>query len=541
MSSTDRGHTATTPNPPENLLTASLSSISSLVFLQLSSRAFTFILNQALVRLATPQTFGTATVQFELLLSTTLFLSREGVRTALLRQRKGVSPNLVHNISLLPAYVAVPIPAALAVLYAATSSAAVRAQPHFHPSVSIYALAAAIELAAEPLYIRAQNELRVDVRVRAEGAAVFFKTLVTFCGLAFASAEWALMAFALGQAAYALATFAVFWRFGGRSTRYVLRKVTVEDHGHKTDQYFDPELLRLSGAMTAQSVVKHFLTEGDKFLISRLSPLADQGGYAVASNYGSLVARIVFQPIEESSRIFFSKSLSIPSSSGEKEKDALKTAVELLSTILLLFTYFLLLLVTFGPPYLSLATALVLPPRYLQTSAPNILRAYPFYLPVMACNGVLEAFFASVCTPADLQAQSRMMAAASVSLVLTAIGGSGVLGMGDTALVWANTVSMAVRALYAWRFVRGYCAARGQPNLIGWSALLPQRGVLVAFAAAAVCTRLTAAAYAGVRLSVLAQKGHIAVGGVWLIICLLSCYAFERHRFAGTAAILRRR
>ena len=55
----------------------------------------------------------------------------------------------------------------------------------------------------------------------------------------------------------------------------------------KKDAFFDTELLHLSGAMTAQSVVKHFLTEGDKLLISRLSPLADQGGYAVASNYGA--------------------------------------------------------------------------------------------------------------------------------------------------------------------------------------------------------------------------------------------------------------
>ena len=39
--------------------------------------------------------------------------------------------------------------------------------------------------------------------------------------------------------------------------------------------------------MTGQSVVKHFLTEGDKFLVSRLSPLEDQGGYAIASNYGA--------------------------------------------------------------------------------------------------------------------------------------------------------------------------------------------------------------------------------------------------------------
>ncbi|KAH8992537.1 hypothetical protein EDB86DRAFT_3079139 [Lactarius hatsudake] len=127
----------------------------------LFSRIFTFVINQALVRLATPQTFGTATVQFELLLSTTLFLSREGVRTALLCLRKTVPPDLVRN-TLLPAYVGAPIAVALAVL------------------VSIYAFAAALKLAAEPLYIRAQNELRVDVRVRAEGAAVFSKTLATF-------------------------------------------------------------------------------------------------------------------------------------------------------------------------------------------------------------------------------------------------------------------------------------------------------------------------------------------------------------------------
>lgn len=38
--------------------------------------------------------------------------------------------------------------------------------------------------------------------------------------------------------------------------------------------------------MTSQSLVKHFLTEGDKFLVSYWSPLEDQGGYAIAVNYG---------------------------------------------------------------------------------------------------------------------------------------------------------------------------------------------------------------------------------------------------------------
>ncbi|KAH9022329.1 Rft-1-domain-containing protein [Lactarius pseudohatsudake] len=569
-------HVASTP-PNSGLLAASLASVSSLVFLQLFSRIFTFVLNQALVRLATPQTFGTATVQFELLLSTTLFLSREGVRTALLRQRKSVPPDLTRNIALLPAYVGTPIAVTLAVLYSATSASAVRAQQHFHLSVSIYAFAAALELAAEPLYIRAQNELRVDVRVRAEGAAVFLKTLATFLGLAFAPPAWALVAFAAGQAAYAIATFAVFWNFCGWSTRYVLRRVTLGDRGRKKDAYFDQELLHLSGAMTAQSVVKHFLTEGDKLLISRLSPLADQGGYAIASNYGSLVARVVFQPIEETSRIFFSKSLSSSpsSSSSENDQEALETAVELLSTLLLLFTHFLLLLVVFGPPYLPLATALVLPPRYQQTSAPQILRAFRFYLPAMAYNGVLEAFLASVCTPADLRAQSRMMAAASAALIATALAGARVFGAGDVALVWANTASMAVRALYAWRFARKFCKARTvhhrqreTERALGLAALRPPLGVLVAFAAAAVCTRWSAAAHADVRLSLLAQRWHVALGGACLGVCLVvwcvpfplpivlapcerdrllttmltlvSSYVLERRRFLRTIGVLRR-
>lgn len=39
--------------------------------------------------------------------------------------------------------------------------------------------------------------------------------------------------------------------------------------------------------MTLQSVLKHFLTEGDRIIVSRVSPLKNQGGYAIATNYGT--------------------------------------------------------------------------------------------------------------------------------------------------------------------------------------------------------------------------------------------------------------
>lgn len=44
--------------------------------------------------------------------------------------------------------------------------------------------------------------------------------------------------------------------------------------------------------MTMQSLLKHLLTEGDKFVVAQISPLGDQGGYAVASNYGEPTAAL---------------------------------------------------------------------------------------------------------------------------------------------------------------------------------------------------------------------------------------------------------
>ena len=62
--------------------------------------------------------------------------------------------------------------------------------------------------------------------------------------------------------------------------------------------------------MTGQSVIKHFLTEGDKFLVSRLSPLEDQGGYAVASNYGVLNLPFPVPPSPSRRGAFLSRPFS---------------------------------------------------------------------------------------------------------------------------------------------------------------------------------------------------------------------------------------
>lgn len=184
-------------------------------------------------------------------------------------------------------------------------------------------------------------------------------------------------------------------------------------------------------SMSFQSLVKHFLTEGDKMILTWFSPLHDQGGYALAVNYGqspsllgssrlkygqindysvgSLIARIVFQPIEETLRVFFSRILNNTPKDKDPEVKMLSVtrAANALRSLLSIQVSLLLIFITFGSAYLPIFLPLLLPQQYMATSAPRILAAWVWYIPVLALNGGLEAFLSSVASPKDLNDQSR--------------------------------------------------------------------------------------------------------------------------------------
>lgn len=269
-----------------------LAGASSLVLLQVITRVVTFFLNQILVRLSTPQIFGTAAIQFELLLSTILFISREGVRLALLRSssrpekeeenasdrskavveketpksksirnRKGNQsatkeiprsqdketapevPILASNIATLPVILGIPLSVALPLVYVYTASSETSSQPYFHTSIIIYTISALVQLAAEPMYILAQQELDFNVRLRSEASGVISRAAVTVVVLILAKRlgkmeenadgegyEWGLLAFALGQLAYGVFVLATYlWTYWNRPSewRWWPRSVTV--------------------------------------------------------------------------------------------------------------------------------------------------------------------------------------------------------------------------------------------------------------------------------------------------------------------------
>ena len=71
----------------------------------------------------------------------------------------------------------------------------------------------------------------------------------------------------------------------------------------------DPEQRRVASSFVGQAMVKQVLTDCKKYVMTifNLLTLSEQGIFDVVSNLGSLAARFIFRPIEESSYFFFSQ------------------------------------------------------------------------------------------------------------------------------------------------------------------------------------------------------------------------------------------
>ncbi|GAA5864845.1 hypothetical protein JCM1840_004924 [Sporobolomyces johnsonii] len=518
-----------------------LSTTLALVALQLGSRLFSFALNQLLLRSTNPQAFGVATIQLDTLRDTVLFLLREGVRGAVVRTRSNDSTTspLKQQALLLPVLLAPAVPLVFFLFNALTRSASSSQPAHYTPTLALYTLSALLELLSEPYYLRTLQswERLTSTRVRIEGAAVVAKAFATLVALKLGGEDDALLAYGWGQVAYAMTLLVGLWGAVGR------RDVTERDTGwglHRVEgRYFDPEVTRIGWALTKQSVVKQVLTEGDKLAVARYAKGEDMGGYAVALNYGSLVARILFQPLEESSRLYFSSLSSSapsasPSSSANPTPAALLSCASHLRLLLTFYTHLTLVLLLLAPAFTTPLLHALLGSRWSATSAAAILQSYVLSLPFLAFNGLTEAFFQSVADPRSLRRGSVWMGVCTAAFAGTVWATMGRAGTGARGLVGANCVNMAMRTAFStWFMERWFERETGRIGVeeqeevrrqLRWRSWMPSVTVVVAFAAAGWACRWSEGRW---KSTMLMEGGgwrplleHLGVGATVGVGCL---------------------
>ncbi|MDI1489975.1 MAG: Oligosaccharide translocation protein rft1 [Ramalina farinacea] len=480
---------------PPSVLARSARGASFLILLQIGSRALTFIVNQVLLRYLSPDFLGAAT-QLELFSVSTLYFSRESIRVALQRQRhdapqppsqnadskKGDEIAEAGNVDRVQeainlSYLAIGLGSVLTFvfqwLYKRNADPAVLSIPYIQGSLQLYALATIIELFHEPLFALAQQQMLYGTRASAEMQATFLRCIVTCSTAIYAShsdLNVGVLPFAIGQLSYAILLILAYLYGLLPALNSAALSIFPRRPRSKDSQVFPPDLLRLSFTLYTQSIFKQLLTSGDAYLIALLTTLPSQGAYALASNYGGLLARILFQPIEEFSRSLLARLLppklppreaSLQASQAATNKARLEQAVAYLTTILHLYFLLSILLICWAGPLTPLLLHTIAGARWSDTEAPSVLNVYCVYLPFLACNGLLEAYVSAVATPAQLRQQSIWMVGSSALFGVTGWLVLGVWGMGAKGLVIVNAVVMLGRIWWSGSFMKRDLAERG--------------------------------------------------------------------------------
>lgn len=167
-----------------------------------------------------------------------------------------------------------------------------------------------------------------------------------------------------------------------------------------------------------------------------------------------MVARLILQPIEEISRNSTGKVLS--AADGKPAQDRV---LEVRKTLFVLLRSYLLLsvcVVAVGPTLAPLLLNIVAGSRWTASGAGRVLATYCYYIPLLAINGLTEAFVSSVATKSEIHQQTVWMIAFSIGFAGASVFFLRVLALGAEGLVWANALNMLFRITWSTAFIRSY-------------------------------------------------------------------------------------
>lgn len=290
--------------PGSVLATGFLQLLVSQFFLRLIG----FAMNMLIARHLSPEAYGLGSVQFHLITTSIMLLSREGFRRGCMRFGEGGSGDRSKLVRDVLSVAWLPIPMGLLVALAVSASVLLpqwgrpgAEAAEYRVAVMMVAGAAFLELLAEPFYILAAAQLHYRLRFAVDSAATVLKGLLTL-GLvlrtsmspaivfALANLAWSATAF-LGYAAYGLVALAQAYRnppaqaqrSGGRQAAGTAskRQGRGEDEGKDRAASWaaqgwlawspqQAEVLWLCGLFSVQSGQKLLLGEGSKFVVATL-------------------------------------------------------------------------------------------------------------------------------------------------------------------------------------------------------------------------------------------------------------------------------
>lgn len=449
-------------------------------------RLVSFVCTQLTIRALDPATLGKASIQLELLLTTVLFITREGFRLALTQQADDRKNGAL-------AWLTIPVVTMVAgsTLLWHWMSTKSSNDTDYRMAGILYCFACWIEGCAEPAVLYFLTRLEVAKRVSAEGIATVCKTFATVLGLRLLSSKWQVTAFGVAQLVYA--TSYAIYLYGKVWSRPDWKRGLPSSLATFWGE-LDWKTCYVTMIFTIQGFFKHLLTEADKIVLATMANSYDQGVYAMGASYGSIAARILLQPLEENARLLWSRLAAV----GDN-----KTLEKSYKTLLKLVLYIGLLFCSLAVNYTNLLLNILAGRTWGQNAeAANVLSAFCIYTAFLALNGMTEALVYAISgtNRSNLNTTAEMAKLGivhTITGVVFAASASILVGRyGTIGLVGANCVAMSVRSVYSLFFAARFfqqSSTEGKSAMASFATLLsqvfPHVVILSSFVATFVCTR----------------------------------------------------
>lgn len=366
-----------------------------LIIAQIIVKAFSFILNAFMARNVGPSVFAIIN-RLDLITSFVLSLGRETMRMGLMRMPKKVDSEkalnsntiLVKHEMFKMAFKFVLygwiITISAIYLFSLIQRSSISMIDDYRLAIYLYAVAAGLEITAEPFIVHSMHVGRMGNRVMGEVSCSIIKALV-FVYLTLTQPSYSL-AFSLGCSQLISSSFLfVYHLFVFTLMEMSLpRDARLSLHGLLTSNPSD----QLVMAMYGQSVWRFIMAQADSLVLAWFSngtTLDTEGLYGMASNYAGLFLRLVQAPLEETGYMLFA-SAHVDYSRHHVMYDYLNRVVQfdvIIGTLLLLF----------GTQYTQLvANWLINEREETRRGLSKMLSYFCFLIPVMAISGINEAF-----------------------------------------------------------------------------------------------------------------------------------------------------
>ncbi|XP_011704724.1 PREDICTED: protein RFT1 homolog [Wasmannia auropunctata] len=536
---------------PPNILKSSLENASFSIIFQIFCRCVTFVLNAFVVRHVGQAVLGVINVRLLLLESMILFLSREPFMKACLTNT--AEHNWAQVVNLL--WLTVPICVAMSFLFGYIwlflLSTTETLPPYYTFAVLAVGLSCIIELSSLVVQLVASAFLFVRLKIILDTIMIVIRTM-TFVPLILYHPENALLAFGIAQLVaavfYTTSHYAYFHHhikklnecsqkrrmsLKDSSDEYVMREFpfhAIKDflpgELENDDSYLDRKLTVLTWSFFRQGILKQILTEGERLIMTIIPVLTftEQGVYEIVNNMGSLAARFIFRPIEDSGYFYFTQMVKRDKRISDQNPVTVQESVNVLTHLCSVVTCIGLIVLVFGQSYSSLLLWLYGGSKLTLPLPVLLLRAHCLAVLLLGINGVTECYTNATADSATINKSNLIMVYQSIAF----LGASYLFAtwFGPVGFIFGNCVNMSLRIIHSAKFINKRHQDTVYRPLRG---LVPKPMFSTCLLVAAFVTNLSHAYFFPAEKAL-----HLLIGITMFMVVLVS-WLYENHELIKLA------